>query len=133
MATINPANLAEDFTSLFPGAGGALLKGSGLADRLANDIAGQQAAVRPNPVPTRGIDGPPAVNPGIQNTPAPSPQLNSNPPVPSTPAAQEPIQQAQAAVGGFPQLFSPAAGSLVSGSGLLSELRKRLKPQNRTF
>ena len=43
---------AKDFTDLFPGAGGALLKGSGLADRLTKDIASQVGAKSP-PVPTR--------------------------------------------------------------------------------
>ena len=136
MATINPANLSEDFTSLFPGAGGALLKASGLADRLSNDIAGQ-AAVRPAPVPTRGVNGPPAVNTGIQNTPAPITSLQPNPSgVVNTPQIpQTPVSPTPLSLPGGPQGISNSAPPLAGGgtSPFLDELKKRLRPPEQQF
>ncbi len=156
MATINPANLSEDFTSLFPGAGGALLKGSGLADRLAKDIASQSQPPRgfiaagrqvlqdsgrlddPPPLaPTRGINGPPAVNAGIQNTPAPITQLQDNPSgVPNTPQIpQTPVSPAPLNLPSGPQGISNSAPPLAGGgtSPFLDELKKRLRPQGQQF
>jgi len=136
MATINLANLSDDFTNLFPGAGGALLKASGVADRLSDDIAGQVAA-RPNPIPTRGISGPPAVNTGIQNTPAPVTQLQPNPSsVPNTPQIpQTPVNPAPlnvpSATQGVGTTTSPLVGS--GASPFLDVLKKRLKKPGAQF
>ena len=152
---------AKDFSDLFPGAGGALLKGSGLADRLTKDIASQSQPPRgfiaagrqvlqdsgrlnnlPPPVPTRGIDGPPAVNTGIQNTPAPVTQLQDNPSgvsgtpqIPVTPVSPDvvspPPQVPLAGQVGLANRKIPGAGS--TGSPLNDELRRRLKKSVQQF
>ena len=128
----NLPGLEEAMGSLFPGAGGALFRGSGLADRLTKDL-NNQISTRPQavqPVPTRGIDGPPAVNTGIQvASSTPSVQI------PNAGGTSQAFPQTTAVptIDNFPQLFSPAAGSLVSGSGILETLKRRLRPGSRGF